>query len=586
MSRSDTMSLKTFWETVERRLAACSGGQLRAILRSMAQEMPLTRRQTFLETLERVQETGDALENALRQDDLLADVAHLAGALKAVAELAGGRHGRPGREGYDDQGSARPYAEFVEPLEALFDRAEAAFDYGHLPLARAAYQGLFEILRLQDSRGRGVSVSSLTGVDGGHAFARYLRAVYETEPLESRPQALFERMQPAARYGLVGLRPSLGALLRASPRPLPDREHFITDWIAFLRLQSGGAADAWLREAVRLSQGTEGLEMLARTEGRSRPRAYLDWFDALEEEDRLQDVFAAALEALQALPPTLPIRAAIADHLCAAAARLSDAEALHAGRWEAFLAQPLLSRLLDLWDAAPTEDKRTLWMRLAVAHVRDRLAHPPVHHIEVGWDADSTRGPVWVGTLVLAHGCLLAGEFDAARRLAEGGHVLGWSTGDNPQGLITSTFLVLLSGHSPDELPPNLAQVWQWGLDSGTDSSSSAGAAPVRERLKGAYAERFATASLSDGAQESLLSWCLDVAQRRVGAIVGGERRGSYGRVAVLTAACAEVLRLRGQAETATALAREMGDRFPGHRAFQTELRAALQNGEFIRSPP
>ena len=46
----------------------------------------------------------------------------------------------------------------------------------------------------------------------------------------------------------------------------------------------------------------------------------------------------------------LVVRAEIADHLCVAAAQLGETEAQRAGRWEAFRAQPNLSRLLDLRD--------------------------------------------------------------------------------------------------------------------------------------------------------------------------------------------------------------------------------------------
>ena len=42
--------------------------------------------------------------------------------------------------------SLDPYEEFVAPLAELFDRAEAAFDYGNVKLARAAYKKLFESL--------------------------------------------------------------------------------------------------------------------------------------------------------------------------------------------------------------------------------------------------------------------------------------------------------------------------------------------------------------------------------------------------------------------------------------------------------
>jgi hypothetical protein len=380
---------------------------------------------------------------------------------------------------------------------------------------------------------------------------------------------------------LIGRRPMLDDLVQISPRPLPDREQFLADWIAFLRTQdtpNSSDADAWLREAVRLAHGTSGLETLARAEGQTRPRAYLDWFTALEQEGKHREVLAAAQEALQALPAQLSIRAAVADHLCAAAARLNEAEALRLGQWEAFIAKPILPRLLDLWDVAVGEAGRTALMQRAVEHIRDYLAHPPARRDGMMRGDDDLERPAWIAPCVLAHACLLAGDWDVAHHLAAQGKVLGWSSSESAQGLVVSAFLVLLWGKSPGALPPNLAQLWQWGLQH---SAASWGWEDEREgsvlkRLECAYAERFAAAALSTDWQERFLSWCLDVAQQRVNAIVSNQHRGSYNKAAVLTTACAEVLRLRGNQTAADALVNDVRSRFPRHRAFQAEMDNAL----------
>lgn len=371
-------------------------------------------------------------------------------------------------------------------------------------------------------------------------------------------------------------------LVQISPRSLPDREKFLVDWIAFLRTQNGSEADAWLREAIRLSEGTPGLAVLARTEGQTRPRAYLDWFTALEQEDKYQEVLLAAQEALQTLPAQLPIRAAIADHLCAAATRLNETEVLRTGRWEAFLARPTLQRLLDLWDTSSAVEERTALMRRAVQHMQAYAARPPSRQGDVRVGDDGLESPVWIGKSVLAHAYLLAEDFEAAHQLAAGEKVLGWSSSENPQGLVLSFFLVLLSGKIPNALSSNLAQLWAGGLQSsvGFWIGGGSGEDQVRQRLERAYAELFAKVSLSHDRQEEILSWCLDVTQQRVNAIVSGQHRGSYDKAAMLTAACAEVLRLRQNQQVARSLVDEISNRFPRHRAFQAELKAAVQRME------
>ncbi|MBV8462429.1 MAG: hypothetical protein JO368_03990 [Acidimicrobiales bacterium] len=80
---------------------------------------------------------------------------------------------------------------------------------------------------------------------------------------------------------------------------------------------------------------------------------------------------------------------------------------------------------------------------------------------------------------------------------------------------------------------------------------------------------------MKESQAESLLSWCVEVSERRVCAIVEKLRRRSYDRAAVLTAACAEVLRLRRQPESSAGLLERMRTRFPRHRAFQDELKSA-----------
>ncbi len=584
MSSAKKVSLKAFWDAVEGRLAAYSADELRAILRRLAQETPPTNRQPFLDKLKPTAGTAALAKKTLEQDDLLADIDDVTNELKAQAKQADVLEERYDWDDYDDdEDSLGPYEEFIEPLAALFDRAQAAFDYDNLPLTRAAYQKLFgEALHLEDDYGRGVSADDLSNVDIGEACARYLRAVYETEKAARRPKVLFEQARQAQSW-LAKPRPMLDDIIQISPKPLPDQDRFLQDWIAYLRQQSGADADAWLREAIRLSQGTPGLEELARAEGKKRPRAYLDWLAALAEEDKHREALAAAQEALRTLPGKLPIRAAIADHLCAAAAKLNDTEALRAGRWEAFVACPTLARLLDLWDTAPAGKERKRLMQQAAQHAKDYLAHPPRHKevTEVWFGGDHLEEPAWIDKSVLAHACLFAGDWEAAQQLAAREKVLGWSSRDNPQGLVVPCFLVLLSGRAPGALPPSLAELWQQRLQNsiafGYWSEVDKGEASPLKRLERVYAEQLPRASLSESEQKELWSWSLEVAKQRVEAIVGNQHRGSYDKAAVLITACAEALRLRGREKEAEAVLDEVRNRFPRHRAFLADLDTATR---------
>ncbi len=579
MLGTEKMSLKTFWEAVEQRLTACSTDELRDILRVMAQETSPTGRQTFLQKLKPTQGTTLTAQQVIEQEELLADIDDFIQELKAAwANVEHWEEQHEWGDYYDDEDSLGPYEKFVKPLTNLFDRTEATFDHGNLSLARAAYGKLFAVLNLEDDYGRGVQASDLTGVDIDAASTRYLRTIYKLEPLQERSQAIFDHLQQL-RSGLMTRQLMLEDLIRISPEPLLDRKQFLTDWIAFLRTRSGSDVDAWLREAVRLSQGTSGLETLAQTEGQTRPRAYLDWFTALEQEGKHQELLLAAQEALQTLPAQLPIRAAIADHLGMAATQLNETEVLRAGRWEAFLSKPTLSRLLDLWEVTPPGAKRTTLMQHTVQHIQSYLARPSRRMNNVGRGEDDLERPAIIDQSILAHACLLAEDFETAHQLAAAQKVLGWSSNSNPQGLVVPFFLVLLSGRAPDALTTNLAQLWAWALQTNLgiwlELREKKGSA--FKRLERAYAELFAKASLSNDRQAEILSWSLDVAQQRVQTIVGGKHHKSYGKAAILTAACAETLRLRGDREVAGSLVNEVSQRFPRHRAFQAKLKTTTQ---------
>jgi hypothetical protein len=218
-------------------------------------------------------------------------------------------------------------------------------------------------------------------------------------------------------------------------------------------------------------------------------------------------------------------------------------------------------------------------MSQAAQHVQGTLSSQP-GRVNAVW-ADALERPVWPDKSVLAHAYLLAGDWDAAYRLAVPEQVLGWSSSHNTQGLVVSCCLVQMSGALPGQLPPNLTQLWHWELQNSTGFVSwygaDAGEASLLVRLQDAYTECLPEVALTRDQQAAFLAWCLDVVRRRVDAIVSNQHRGSYDRAALLLASCTEVLRLLGKAQEARALLSDIRQQFRRHRAFQTELQAAVQ---------
>jgi len=178
-----------------------------------------------------------------------------------VAEITNGAYA----EGYgfdSDYGEYRTFGDqsWAVEMDALLDRAGAAFLAGEATLARGAYRVLLEAIGRDDAErgfpGAGTP-EELIRSDLGEAKTRYLRSIWESEP---------------------------GATQRES---LPDLDRVLPDLIAALReihpdgLRFGAQARRLLAEATERHCGVDGLADLARTPEPSRAEGYRDWVDAL-----------------------------------------------------------------------------------------------------------------------------------------------------------------------------------------------------------------------------------------------------------------------------------------------------------------
>jgi hypothetical protein len=566
------MSLKAFFEALEGRLDTLSPADLRSVIGNMAKAVPPDSRHAFLEKLEPGGKPEQAIAEALGQDDLLSDIDDLA---REVADRMQSAEEWEEeyryRDCWDDEDSAGPYEQFTDTLSALFDRAAGVFDSGNLELAVEAYRRLLQVFGEEDDYGGAIDADAIGQSEVAEACARYLRAVYETTPLGERPAALFEEMTDIARL-IAGARCNLADIVDITDRPLPDRERFLDDWIELLGEEKSHDADRWLREAVRLSGGTEALERLAREQGRKHPLAYVDWLAALNKAGHGREAAHGAREALDALPDGLPVRAAVADELCAAAKRLNDQALVREARWQAFVAKPELRRLADLAFAMDSESERRKAMGRAAAHVEKRLKSKPRPSASFSHDLDSDprEQPAWISKSVLAHAWLLAGEWERARMLAKKERVLGWSDPETVQSLVLPAILLALSGRKP-AIPANVKGLWDDALQRCTGWMNEIAAQELDRLYEQAFAVVAPPASLAEG----LLAWCRDVAEKRAVAIVDGKHRKSYWKAALVAAAVAETLMRRDKKEEATTVLQKLRARFPRHRAFLGELRSA-----------
>ncbi len=458
--RKKRLSAADFLEALETRLAALKPAELRAALMAHAETLPAVERGAFLGIFEMAEETGKAggrprIGRATEADTLLRDIDAL------VEKYGASRHEGNGND-WEEEGNDEEW-DYSEPargawptakIDALFERADAAFRGGNLALAREAYEKLLTLVAGFGEEGFDADEEESEAVgatDLDEVKARYLRSLYETTEPVRRPAALLKALQDLQYVGggPIGIPEVIGAR-RA---PLPDREAFLEAWIDLLRQirsdQFGFDLEArrLLFQAVRMHRGTEGLAELARRDGRHIPEAYRKWVQALAEEGRADEAVRAAQEALHALPPKGEIRAWVAEFLADEAERHNDGAASLDARREAFRATPTLARLSGLCAAAEPMGELKGVVHAETAQVRSRLAKQSRRKSQDEDEVEPQTGHRLLATLLL-----LDGETEEAIALAEQAPAVGWSGGDHPGPVVIPYLLCAAAGGA--EPPP------------------------------------------------------------------------------------------------------------------------------------
>ncbi|MGH8938782.1 MAG: hypothetical protein ACRDV2_05465, partial [Actinomycetes bacterium] len=263
----EVLGLGPFLESLERRLDELPAEQLRRVLLEHGTRLPVGERAVFLQVFNNT--TGTRHDDP----DLLDDVESF------VADITKGTYA----EGYgfdSDYGEYRTFGDetWTVEMDNLLDRAGAAFLAGDATLARGAYRMLLEALGHDDAEsgfpGAGTPEELIHG-DIDEAKARYLRSVWESEPLATRATALIEA---ADSLGYLGDDPSLAALDATRREPLPDLDPILPDLIAALReippdgLRFGAQARRLLSEATERHCGVDGSPTSPARQDRTGPR--------------------------------------------------------------------------------------------------------------------------------------------------------------------------------------------------------------------------------------------------------------------------------------------------------------------------
>ncbi|MBI3869163.1 MAG: hypothetical protein HY299_11615 [Verrucomicrobia bacterium] len=447
-------------------------------------------------------------------------------------------------------GSNNPYDDFAPALGRLFERTRQAFDQEKMELARDAYAGLFALLGLRDDYG--FAITRPEGLVIRDDQARYLRAIGQTASTQERPVLMIHTKRLLAQSLWEGCDLSIQTLLEIAPlRPL-EREEWLDNLICALDQDCEPGADRWLREAVRLRHGADGLRDLTRRKSPWRPRVWLDWLEMLEKRESPNSMLEAAEEALAHIPEGLELRATAADHLARAATQVGDRRREIAARWEAFRAAPFPARLLDLWVAAGGAKEQRTWMRRVATVACDQtgglIPGPlvdglcPSSEVLLKEDGDYfTSGP---SSEIVACARLLAGDWREALRMACTDPLDASAEGHNIRMLVLSVMLAWLTRWPNKELAPNTAEI----LDDAMGLFDISGEVPTQlgHSFKMAFSKaipRWKPAPPSVGA--TVEDRCLRLVRSEITAALKTFELVRNGRVALLAGAATEVLRER-----------------------------------------
>jgi hypothetical protein len=559
MNECKKMPLKVFVEEYTKILQTCSPDELKAILKSMADEAKPHAREEFIKKLS---PAYTSQHQSIPVDlDILDEIDSLKEDILAQGEE------EPDWEG-NDEDSLGKYEQFVSPLGDLLDKAALLFIQKQYEVAQNAYRELFSIFDIENDYGHGIRIYDVESADLEEARAFYLCSLYMTTPEEKRVLVLLNAMTEMGQMDFQS-RPSLQEIINISPIPLPNFAHFLQDWIEKTQHEEKPSHDAWLREATLLLHGPDGLESLAKREGYKRPRVYLDWMRSLINTKKFTEALSAGETALTALSEGQPIRSAIGDLIILCGEYLQDEKIQQEGTWISFKAKPDLPKLIALYEQNQNSKLVSL-LQQAIEVIETHRKRPNQRRYERNWEGDTIESYSPPSTVFLLHALLFAGDKTKAFALAKKAESLGWSSGDNPQPLFIAYCLINVTKCSLHQLPPHLKEFWQFALKTSRDSvwHIEGDKNDVSAKLEEIYGNLFEKPCPIN---QEILEWCLKASQKREEDIVINQHRNAYDRAALLTAACTDTLKITNPSK-ATEFFWNIQNKFPRHSAFQAEL--------------
>lgn len=506
-------------------------------------------RYAYDKILDRTPEAADEIARRGQDIDLRSTVEQLCGAIRdghytLTRGCEGGEYGddwyEDGETLYDDDHlgpelercfraamdcvkQAR-YAEAIQALDALFAIEVEIEDYDVAPV-----ETLFE--------------HGFINLDYEETLRQYAYAVMMHCRDRERLSRLFE-IEQLHRYSLT-----LREIEDAGSAPIPERDVFASQWVQYLLERDLTRYQALIIDAVMCQGGTEALDAFVLAHGAKYPKAYIHLLELYLPARRFDDAVRVIEDGLAHIGGIDPYRVKMADMLSKIGRMTDDGALYKRGVEEAFHASFDIQHALPLFEL---RDEAVL--ARAMRHLdREREAQTDKHH------------PLDYYYIHFLHG-----DYDLVwATCRKDDQALGWS--HSVKGKMMPLFVALLAGANNAGRCAKAFLQDQFSAPYCYGEGADERAHQAFESFAAALFASFRPLSLETRAQYQ--RWCIDEAEARAQAVIGGQYRGSYHKVSALVVGLAEAMLAQGNACGAAKFVAGFKEKYPRHTAFHRCLR-------------
>lgn len=352
---------------------------------------------------------------------------------------------------------------------------------------------------------------------------------------------------------------------------LNDEDEFWKDWIGLLETKKGSLETRLLKEAALYAYGTDGLAEIAKRNYKIHPSLYLDTLKEYERNYEYKKMSMVGREAIERIDSKYIIKAKIALQTSFAEHYLGNDEIVKELWYRVYVSHSNVINFLRLF----SEDT------MAQSYGKKAIKTPRIVKDNILHNTGNTElEENIISSTYIPYLNFFFGEFQKVyEACVNPENSLGWSSCFIGRGI--SLFLVYLyQGKCLEKAVQELAGslAFNFGFDNNeefyffTDDITLKGSGYTE--LFWLVFSKWKTYFIMKAEDKvHYVQWIEDIIEKRTKAIVGGQFRNHYKRVALLIAALSEVKESMGYQGAKQHLRKQYKELFPRHSAFQSELR-------------